>query len=61
MTLGFRRQAKWPFTPGTGTDEHLGESLRILRIKWGEVPRGEQTRVCSEDLLNVPDSELLRI
>lgn len=38
MMLGFRRQAQWPFTPGVGADEHLAESLRILRAKWGEVP-----------------------
>ena len=61
MTLGFRRQARWPFTPGEGADEHLAESLRILRTKWGEVPGGEQTRVRSADLLKVSDSELLRL
>ena len=61
MMLGFRRQAKWPFTPGVDADEYLGESLRILRTKWGEVPGGELTRVRSEDLLKVSDSELLRI
>jgi SAM-dependent methyltransferase len=61
MTLGFRKQAKWPFPPGVGGDEHLGESLRILRTKWGEVPGGEQTRLRSEDLLKMSDSGLLRI
>ena len=61
MTLGFRRQAKWPFPPGVGADQYLRDSLRILRTKWGEVPGGEQTRLRSEDLLKVSDSELLRI
>ncbi len=61
MTFSLRRQARWPFQPGVGADEHLGESLRILRTKWGEVPGGEQTRVRSKDLLKVSDNELLRM
>jgi SAM-dependent methyltransferase len=59
--LSFRRQARWPFTPGVGPDEHLTESFRILRTKWGEVPHGEETRARSEDLLKFSDSELLRL
>jgi len=61
MKLSFRRQARWPFTPGVGADEHLAESFRVLRAKWGEIPGGEQLRVRSADLLKVSDSELLRI
>lgn len=61
MTLSFRRQARWPFSPGVGADENLAETFRILRTKWGEVPGGEQTRVRSEDLLKLSDQELLRL
>lgn len=61
MSLGFRRQARWPFPPGTGVDEHLAETFRILRTKWGEVPGGEQTRVRSENLLKLSDNELLHL
>jgi SAM-dependent methyltransferase len=61
MKLSFRRQARWPFTPGVGADEHLAESFRVLRAKWGEIPGGEQLRVRSADLLKASDSELLRI
>ena len=60
MKLNLRRQARWPFTPGAGADQHLGETLRILRTKWGEVPHGEQTRARSEDLLRLSDDELLK-
>jgi hypothetical protein len=55
MMLRLGRQARWPFPPGVGVDEHLAETFRILRTKWGEVPGGEQTRVRSQDLLKVSD------
>jgi len=60
MRWGLKKEAAWPFEPGVGADEHLRESLRILRTKWGEVPAGEVTRVVSEDLLKLSDDELLR-
>lgn len=60
MKLAFGRQARWPFAPGVGADENLAETFRILRAKWGEVPHGEETRARSEDLLKLPDGELLR-
>jgi len=60
MMLSLRRQARWPFPPGVGADQHLAETFRILRNKWGEVPHGEETRARSEDLLKLSDGELLR-
>lgn len=60
MMLSLRRQARWPFPPGVGADQHLAETFRILRSKWGEVPHGEETRARSEDLLKLSDDELLR-
>ena len=61
MMLRLGRQARWPFPPGVDADEHLRETFRILRTKWGEVPGGEQTRVRSEHLLKLSDQELLRL
>jgi SAM-dependent methyltransferase len=61
MMLRLGRQARWPFPPGVGADEHLTETFRILRTKWGEVPGGERTRVRSKDLLKLSDQELLRL
>jgi SAM-dependent methyltransferase len=61
MMLRLGKQARWPFAPGVDADEHLAETFRILRTKWGEVPGGEQTRVRSEHLLKLSDQELLRL
>jgi|ERR1017187_4782140 SAM-dependent methyltransferase len=48
---------QWPVD--LASDPTLKKSFDVLRTKWGEVPRGDQDRVKTSDLLQLDDTEAL--
>jgi SAM-dependent methyltransferase len=47
------------FQVGAGSDVNLCRTFDILRKKWNEVPSGPIERIRSDDLLLLPDNQLL--
>lgn len=51
------RSPNWPVD--LSSDPTLKKSFDVLRMKWGEVPGGEQDRVKTSDLLRLSDAQAL--